>query len=293
MARAAANSAQIAAVSAQFARELAAMRQGATAAWEREARALGSLLVNVLIRYTAPNRPSDGDAALKANSPGLARLRGRIAEDMTGNRAGTPPRAVPIYHARDGRWMARRVQGTTGHFGLVVPEGRIRKGQKLAVIESPGELLAWLQANTDIRRNSKGRYNRWLAKGIPYGAEPTFARIGAIRGAVRTLQRRAGYMLSGWAHASAALRQGSPSPGTHANLGGPGGIDINQGQTSGEVEYIMYNDVTYGKSMDRVAGALAERETVYQHAQHAMEQRARNIAAHQLAKSLNRPINIR
>ena len=228
---------------ADFAREFSAsvknMRKQMSAATRMYGDTVGKAFTYELARYTVPNvfDPKSRAVIRQANSPGVVKLRSRIAEDITGRRDGTVIRyAVPI-RRKDGTIVPRyvnkdgsRASYPQGGLPIVVPV-LSKSGIKVPMTASVGEALN----RVSRMRKTRGPVRRVAVKSAPV----IWATEKNIQRAVRQKQAWAGYTLSGWARADAALR-GKASSGLHPGLGAPG--DISMQASFGRVDYTISND---------------------------------------------------
>lgn len=232
------NNANLVAFAREFAASVEGMRKQMSSATRMYGDMVGKAFTYELARYTVPNVFSSEARAVirEAKSPGIMRLRARIAEDITGRRDGTVIRyAIPI-RRKDGTIVPRYVRkdGTPapypqGGLPIVVPVRR--KGS--IKVPLTGNVTEALGRVSRIRK-TRGTVRRVAIKSAPV----IWANESAIKHAVRQKQAWAGYTLSGWARADAALR-GKASSGLHPTLGAPG--DITMQATFGRVDYTLSN----------------------------------------------------
>lgn len=233
------NHADLTAFAREFEASVKDMRNQMSAATRMYGDTVGKAYTYELARYTVPNVFSREARAVirQAKSPGIMRLRARIAEDITGRRDGTVIRyAIPI-RRKDGTIVPRYVSkdGTAAPYpqgGLPIVVPLLRKGGiKVPMTASVGEALG----RVSRMRKTRGPVRRVAVKGAPV----IWATEKNIQRAVRQKQAWAGYTLSGWARADAALR-GKASSGLHPGLGAPG--DISMQASFGRVDYTISND---------------------------------------------------
>lgn len=232
------NNADLVAFAREFAESVKSMRNQMSAATRMYGDTVGKAYTYELARYTVPNVFSSEARAVirQAKSPGIMRLRARIAEDITGRRDGTVIRyAIPI-RRKDGTVIPRyvskdgsRAPYPQGGLPIVVPVRR--KGS--IKVPLTGNVYEALDRVSRIRK-TRGAVRRVAIKGAPV----IWAPEKAIQSAVSQKQAWAGYTLSGWARADAALR-GKASSGLHPGLGAPG--DITMQATFGRVDYTLSN----------------------------------------------------
>ncbi len=218
-----------------------------------DTRMLAKITIDQALRYTPPNSPKQGGTSFKnKNSTGIKTLKVRIAADILGasavNENGTLKEDAPeatVFKVGN-EWSYRDVSKSASDFNpkfFLIPRASSsrRKGSNPPILKNKKSFLSWYESNSRIVKGKKAMWRRREGD----VSKPVYIGKGVLNGAIKELQKRAGFLLSGWSKPSAKVNKGKATAGTHPDKNGDGSLRVFR-DGKGKVSFEAMNNAGIG-----------------------------------------------